>query len=308
MRILVTGGAGFIGSNIADAFAEKGHELFVVDDLSTGRRDNVPKAARFAQVDIRSAEMRSVFQSFAPEVLCHHAAQIDVRKSVADPAFDADVNVVGTLRLLELCREHGTKRVLFASTGGAIYGEQDVHPAPETHPARPVSPYGCAKLAIEQYLHYYRIEHGLLPACLRYANVYGPRQNPHGEAGVVAIFANKLLSGEVPLINGPGEQTRDFVFVGDVVGANVLALERGLVGSYNVGTGIETSVKVLYDTIRAAVGTDVRAKHGPAKVGEQQRSSLDASALRKEGWRPETSLGEGIQKTVDFFRNRTRHP
>jgi UDP-glucose 4-epimerase len=305
MRILVTGGAGFIGSNISDAFLAKGHEVCVLDDLSSGRRENVSTAATFVRDDIRSPEVEKVFASFQPEVLCHHAAQIDVRKSVADPGFDAEVNVVGSLRLLELCRKHGTRRVLFASTGGAIYGEQDVFPAPETHPARPVSPYGCAKLSVEHYLHYYAVEHGIRSTRLRYANVYGPRQNPHGEAGVVAIFVNKLTAGETPVINGAGEQTRDFVFVGDVVAANVLSLEKDLVGEYNVGTGVETSVNTLYDSIRRAMGSSTAAKHVPAKPGEQQRSCLDTTALQKAtGWRPATPLDTGIRATVDYFATR----
>ena len=307
MRIVVTGGAGFIGSNVVDALVARGDEVLVVDDLSSGKEENVPAAARLERRDIRATELRAVFLSFRPEVLCHHAAQIDVRRSVEDPGYDAEVNVVGSLRLLEHCRAAGTRRILFASTGGAIYGEQDVHPATEAHPARPVSPYGCAKLSVEHYLHYYRVEHGFSPVCLRYANVYGPRQNPHGEAGVVAIFANKLLAGEIPTINGAGEQTRDFVFVGDVVRANVLALEKGLVGAFNVGTGVETSVNALYESIRQAAGSPHAALRGPGKPGEQLRSSLDAGALAgATGFRPATALDAGIGLTVDFFRARAR--
>jgi len=303
LRVLVTGGAGFIGSNIADALVAHGHTVLVVDDLSSGRKENVPAAASLVELDIRSPDLRSVVESFRPDVLCHHAAQIDVRRSVADPSYDAEVNVVGTLRLLEHCRAAGTRRILFASTGGAIYGEQEVFPVTETHPARPISPYGVAKLSAEHYLHYYSVEHGLRSTCLRYANVYGPRQNPHGEAGVVAIFTNKLLAGETPVINGTGEQTRDFVFVGDVVQANVLALEKDLVGTYNVGTGVETSVNALYECIRQTLGSDEGALHVPGKPGEQLRSSLDSSALtRATGWRPATGLDAGIARTVAYFR------
>jgi UDP-glucose 4-epimerase len=303
MRVVITGGAGFIGSNIADAFVARGDEVLVLDDLSTGREANVPRAARLEQRDIRSPEAGRALVAFRPDVLCHLAAQLDVRVSVADPCHDADVNVVGTLRLLEACREAGTRRVLFASTGGAIYGEQDVFPCDETHPTRPISPYGCAKLAVEHYLHCYSAMYGFRATCLRYANVYGPRQSPHGEAGVVAIFARKLLSGVVPVINGDGSQTRDFVYVGDVVRANILALEKELSGAYNVGTGVETSVITLYDSIRRAAGSDVAAKHAPAKLGEQMRSSLDASALeRATGFRPRTTLDEGIRATVEYFR------
>jgi len=303
MRILVTGGAGFIGSNLADAFVARGDQVVVLDDLSSGREANVPKAARLERFDIRSPDAARVVETFKPEVLCHLAAQMDVRKSVADPAHDADVNVVGSLRLLEACRAAGTKRVLFASTGGAIYGDQDVYPCDESHPKRPVSPYGVAKLSVEHYLHYYSVVYGFRTTCLRYANVYGPRQSPHGEAGVVAIFTRKLLSGETPIINGTGEQTRDFVFVGDVVRANVLALEKDLAGAYNVGTGVETSVTTLYDSIRRAVGSSVQANHVPSKLGEQMRSCLDAGLLEKStGFRPSTRLDDGIRATVDFFR------
>jgi UDP-glucose 4-epimerase len=306
MRILVTGGAGFIGSNVADAFLERGHEVFVIDDLSTGTRENLPKQARFLEASIAAGECRTAFESFRPDVLCHHAAQIDVRRSVADPAFDAEINVVGSVRLLELCREFGTRRILFASTGGALYGEQDFFPATEGHPTRPISPYGVAKLSVEQYLHYYSVEHGFRAACLRYANVYGPRQNPHGEAGVVAIFASRLLRGEAPTINGDGVQTRDYVFVGDVVRANVLALEKDLSGHYNVGTGVETTVNMLYEAIRGAAGVGIEAKRGPGKPGEQQRSCLDASALeRATGFRPKTPLEDGIKATVEYFRRRS---
>lgn len=305
MRILVTGGAGFIGSNVADAFIEQGHDVSVIDDLSSGTRANLPSKARFLESSIAGSGVRAEFETFRPDVLCHHAAQIDVRRSVADPTFDAEVNIVGTIRLLELCREFGTRRILFASTGGAIYGEQEVHPATEAHPARPISPYGVAKLSVEHYLHYYSVEHGFIAACLRYANVYGPRQNPHGEAGVVAIFTNKLLRGEVPVINGDGLQTRDYVFVGDVVRANLLALEKGLSGSFNVGTGVETSVNRLYEVIRDAAGVKIEALRGPSKRGEQQRSSLDAATLeRATGFRPKTSLSDGIKRTVDYFRSR----
>jgi len=303
MRVLITGGAGFIGSNIADAFVARGDEVVVLDDLSTGREANVPRKARLERHDIRSPGAQKVIETFRPDVLCHLAAQLDVRKSVADPAYDADVNIVGSLKLFEACRAAGTRRVLFSSTGGAIYGEQDTHPCDETHAERPMAPYGVAKLAVEKYLHYYSVVHGFRATCLRYANVYGPRQSPHGEAGVVAIFARKLLSGGVPVINGDGSQTRDFVFVGDVVRANVLSLEKDLTGAYNVGTGVETSVVELYDAICRAVGTNVRAKHAPAKLGEQMRSSLDASSLeRHTGFRPRTPLDEGLSATVDYFR------
>lgn len=303
MRILVTGGAGFIGSHLADALLERGHDIAVLDDLSSGRRANLHPDAKLVELDLRDPKVGGFVASFRPDVLCHYAAQIDVRKSVADPGFDADVNIVATLRLLESCREAGTRRVLFASSGGAIYGVQEFYPATEEHPARPVSPYGCAKLAIEQYLHYYGVQYGFRSTYLRFSNVYGPRQNAHGEAGVIAIFVSKLLAGAAPVINGTGEQTRDFVYVKDVVRANVLALEKDLVGAYNVGTGVETSVSALFEAIRRAVGTDVHATHVPGKPGEQLRSSMKSAALeRATGFRPATSLAEGLAETVRYFR------
>src|SRR5262245_29363542 len=289
MRILITGGAGFIGSNIADAFVERGDDVLVIDDLSTGKEANVPSQARLERRDIRSPEACRAREAFRPDGLCHHAAQLDVRTSVVDPAHDADVNILGSLRLLEACRTVGTRRVLFASTGGAIYGEQDVFPCDETHATRPVSPYGCAKLSVEHYLNYYAAVYGFRTTCLRFANVYGPRQSAHGEAGVVAIFAHKLLAGEIPVINGTGEQTRDFVFVNDVVRANLVALEKDLTGAYNVGTGVETTVLELYASLQRATGVKDPAKHAPAKLGEQMRSSLDAGRLEREGgFRPRT--------------------
>jgi UDP-glucose 4-epimerase len=306
MRILVTGGAGFIGSNITDSLVESGHEVMVLDDFSSGKRENLNPKAKLVELDIRSPEVPGVFASWQPQVLCHHAAQIDVRRSVADPAFDAEVNVVGTLKLLEACRAAGTRRVLFASTGGAIYGEQDAFPATESHATQPLSPYGIAKLSVEHYLNYYGVVHGFRCTCLRYANVYGPRQNAHGEAGVVAIFFSKLFGGHKPVINGSGEQTRDFVFVKDVARANVLALEKDLVGAYNVGTGVETSINTLYDSIRRAAQSSFVAEHVPGKSGEQMRSCLDASALEKAtGFRPKTPLDAGIVETAAHFRKAT---
>ncbi|HZY10966.1 MAG TPA: NAD-dependent epimerase/dehydratase family protein, partial [Bacteroidota bacterium] len=224
MNILVTGGAGFIGSHVADACISSGHSVFIIDDLSMGKREYLNSNAKFLKMDIRDEKVREVFQKEKFDVLIHHAAQMDVRKSVDDPLFDASVNIVGTLNLLENCRSSGVRKFIFASTGGAIYGEQDYFPADETHPVRPCSPYGVSKLSIEKYLNYYHVVYGLNYICLRYANVYGPRQNPHGEAGVVAIFTSKMLSGDQPVINGNGKQTRDYVYVEDVVRANLSAL------------------------------------------------------------------------------------
>lgn len=305
MKILVTGGAGFIGSHVAEAYVAAGHDVVVVDDLSSGKPHQVPKGARFVQMDVRDPKIREVFAAERPELLNHHAAQMDVRRSVADPRFDADVNIMGLLNLLEAGREHGLKRVLFASSGGAAYGEQDEFPAPETHKLEPVSPYGVSKRASELYLSCYRAMYGLEYVAMRYANVYGPRQDPHGEAGVVAIFAVKLLSGERPTINGDGKQTRDYVFVGDLVRANVALAQHDYVGPLNFGTGIETDVNQLFGHIRDACGVDVPEQHGPAKPGEQRRSVISPALAGKViGWRPEVTLADGIRRTVDFFRER----
>jgi UDP-glucose 4-epimerase len=235
--------------------------------------------------------------------VCHQAAQVDVRRSVAEPDHDADVNILGTVRLLENCVRYGVGRFVFASTGGAIYGEQRVFPAPEDHPEHPLSPYGVSKLAAERYLCFYEAHHGLPYVALRYANVYGPRQDPHGEAGVVAIFASRLAAGEACTINGTGEQTRDYVYAGDVARANVLALGEDVPsGAYNVGTGIETSVNELYETMVGLSGRALPAEHGPAKLGEQLRSAVDpAKAERVLGWRPEVGLREGLEKTLAYF-------
>lgn len=304
MRILVTGGAGFIGSNIADAYINEGHEVVIVDDLSSGTLANVNRAAKFIKMDIRDPKIAEIFRENRFDVMNHLAAQMDVRRSVADPLFDSKVNVEGTLNLLENCAKYNVKKVIFSSTGGAIYGEQDYFPADENHPTTPLSPYGIAKLAVEKYLFFYKEVHGLSYVVLRYANVYGPRQNPHGEAGVVAIFTDKMLRGEQPVINGDGKQTRDYVYVGDVVRANVLALKHEESDVFNIGTGIETDVNVLFNRLRVATGAAVEEKHAPAKSGEQMRSVIDASkAKRLLGWEPTMDLDQGIKLTVEFRRS-----
>jgi UDP-glucose 4-epimerase len=302
MRIVLSGGAGFIGSHVAEHLLERGHEVLVVDALSSGRRENVPEGARFFEEDIRSG-CQEIFKEFRPEVLCHQAAQMDVRRSVREPDFDAGINILGTIRLLENCVEHGVRKVVFASTGGAIYGEQLEFPATENHPQYPISPYGVSKLAAERYLHYYRAQYGLPYVALRYSNVYGPRQDPHGEAGVVAIFCRNLAADKVSTINGSGEQTRDYVYVGDVARANVLALENEVPsGAYNIGTGVETNVNRLYELLRDISGKDLPANHGPAKPGEQLRSSISpAWAGRVLGWHPEVKLAAGLEETLRFF-------
>ena len=305
MRILVTGGAGFIASHLVEAFVAAGHQVSVLDDLSSGRRENLSAQATFYQLDVQDAAVGDVFRRERPEVLCHHAAQMDVRRSVADPVFDARVNLVGLLNLMEQGRQHGLRRVLFASTGGAIYGEQEVFPAPETHKTEPVSPYGVAKLASERYLFFYSVAYGISYTALRYANVYGARQNPHGEAGVIAIFTEKLLRGEQPVINGDGKQMRDYIHVADVVRANLAALTAEFSGALNLGTGIETDVNTLFDHLRRLCGSSAPEGHGPPKAGEQRRSVIDSAlAGRVLDWRPQVGLEEGLRQTVAFFRSR----
>jgi len=304
MRVLVTGGAGFIGSHIVDAYLSLGHDVTILDDLSTGRKENLNPRATFFRADIRDADaVEEVFRKNRFDVVNHHAAQMDVRKSVADPVFDASVNLLGVLTLLEAAVRTQVKKVVFASSGGAIYGEQDFFPADESHPTRPISPYGVAKLGTEQYLFYYKAVHGLQYVCLRYANVYGPRQSPEGEAGVVAIFTNKMLKGEEPVINGEGKQTRDYVFAGDVVRANVLALDAPSSDMFNIGTGVETDVNTLFRHLRTLSGSSAREVHGPAKMGEQMRSVLSSAKIAHAlGWKPTVRLEEGLGKTVEYFR------
>lgn len=305
MKILVTGGAGFIGSHIADRYLELGHEVVIVDNLVTGQRENIPKKSTFYETDICDSDLSQIFEKEKPDVVCHQAAQMDVRKSVDDPMYDATVNVLGGLNLFQNCVKHKVKKVIFASTGGAIYGEQDYFPADENHPLRPLSPYGITKLTTEKYLYFYLQTHKLNHTILRYANVYGPRQNPHGEAGVVAIFSTKMLKDEQPIINGDGKQTRDYVYVGDVVAANEIALKTAENKIYNIGTGIETDVNVLFNKIKEAMGKDVPEVHGEAKAGEQLRSVLDNSLIQKEqGWKPSVSLLEGLKMTVEFFKQK----
>ncbi len=305
MRILITGGAGFIASNVADRYISLGHEVVIVDNLVTGRRENVPRQATFIEMDICDAKIANVFATEKPDIVNHHAAQMDVRKSVSDPIYDANVNVLGGLNLLQNCVEHRIKKFIFASTGGAIYGEQDYFPADEKHPLRPLSPYGITKLTTEKYLYFYHQTYSLNYTVLRYANVYGPRQNPHGEAGVVAIFSEKILADEQPVINGDGLQTRDYVYVGDVVQANELVLEKGDQEIYNIGTGIETNVNELFQKIVQTSGKSVPEKHADAKPGEQLRSVLDSSYIRDElKWIPSFNLEEGISQTVNFFKTK----
>ncbi|THJ25173.1 MAG: NAD-dependent epimerase/dehydratase family protein [Nitrospira sp. CG24E] len=305
MKVLVTGGAGFIGSHLVDRLAQEGHEVVVVDNLSTGKRRNLNRAARFYKLDIQSWRLERVFRNERPHMVMHLAAQMDVRKSVEDPIFDAQINVLGMLNMLQQAVRHGVRKVVFSSSGGAIYGEQEIYPAPETHITRPLSPYGISKLCGEQYLSYYQRVSGLQMVNLRYANVYGPRQDPDGEAGVVAIFIQKLLNNEQAIVNGNGRQTRDFVYVEDVVEANLAVMGQEVQGTYNVGTGEETSINDLLRILIAHTGSICKEVHGPAKSGEQARSVIDSNKLRQElSWDPKTELSEGLKRTVDYFRER----
>ena len=304
MKILVTGGAGFIGSHVVDAFAAAGHRVAVVDDLSTGKRARVHREAKLHVMDLRSDRLAEVFQAEQPEVVAHLAAQAAVPRSVSDPAFDASVNVLGGINLLNCCRRFGVRRIIYSSSGGAGYGDTDVLPTPEDHPTRPASPYGITKVTMEMYVSAWGPLFGVSGISLRYANVYGPRQDPEGEAGVVAIFSQRLLKGQTPIINGDGEQTRDYVYVEDVAAANLRALERPEVtGCVNIGTGIETSVNELHRALTRAAGLEVAAQHGPAKPGEQRRSCLSpALAKQRLGWAPSVPLRDGLARTLDFFK------
>jgi UDP-glucose 4-epimerase len=304
-RILVTGGAGFIGSHVADSLIAAGHDVAVVDNLSTGRREFVPAQAQFFHYDINSPEAAELIRSWRPEALVHHAAQMNVRFSVADPVADARDNILGTLNLLQASKDAQVKKVIFASTGGAIYGDEAPIPAKETDTPWPESPYGIAKLAVEHYLRYYQREHGLTAICLRYANVYGPRQNGQGEAGVVAIFIEKFLAGQQPLINGDGLQTRDFVFVGDVVAANLKALDYPRPGTFNIGTGRETDILTIYLQLQAIARSPLGPQHGPGKPGEQRRSALDSTLAREQlAWQPTVALEDGLSRTFTAFSQR----
>lgn len=302
MRILVSGGAGFIGSNIVDAYRAAGHDVAVIDSLVTGLRENVPSDVTLYEADIRDVDrVRAALDEFRPEVLNHHAAHLSVSESVADPRFDADVNTIGFLSLMEAARPY-LKRVIVASSGGVVYGDATQIPTPETYPTQPISPYGVAKLTMEHYLHYYHTQYQVPWVALRYANVYGPRQNPKGETGVIAVFFDQMGSGKQPQILGDGLQTRDYVFVEDVVAANVAALDRGN-GPYNIGSGTETNVIDLYQRLQAAYGSSLPEVFGPARPGEQRRSALDTTRAATDlAWQSNAALDEGLGKTVAWYR------
>jgi UDP-glucose 4-epimerase len=304
MKILVTGGAGFIGSHVVNAFIESGHEVVIVDDLSTGRKSNLNPAARFYQIDIRDPQIEEIFRTEQPDVISHHAAQMDVRRSVADPLFDADVNILGSLKLIEYAKKYAIKKFIYISTGGAVYGEPEYLPCDENHPINPICQYGASKHTVEHYLYMYHVNYGLKYTVLRYPNVYGPRQDPHGEAGVVAIFCGKMLADEQVTINGDGEQTRDYVYVGDCARANVMVADENIAsGIYNLGSGKGTSVNEIFTGLRDITGYKLASVYGPAKVGETRFIYLSADkAARELGWQPTVSLAEGLRKTVDYFR------
>jgi UDP-glucose 4-epimerase len=306
LKALVTGGAGFIASHITDAYVDKGYKVFVLDNLFSGYEKNINPKAEFIKADIGD-DLTKLFEKEKFDLVNHHAAQMDVRKSVADPAFDANTNIIGTINILQNSVKTGVKKFVFASTGGAVYGEQEYFPADEKHSTNPLSPYGISKLAVEKYLHFYGKQYGFNYTILRYANIYGPRQNAMGEAGVVAIFSTKLLKGEEPVINGTGKQTRDYVFVGDVVKANLLVLNDDLNEIYNIGTTKETDVNELFSTLNKIVGKGQNEKHGPAAPGEQMRSVISSEKLfKKFNWKPSTPLNEGLQKTVEYFKQQLK--
>lgn len=305
MRILVTGGAGFIGSHVVDAYLATGHEVLVVDNFATGERHNVPSAAECRDVDIRSPELESVFAAFQPQVVNHHAAQASVPVSVNDPVEDATINVLGTINLLNLSVRHGVGKFVFASTGGAIYGDPEAVPCTEDTPARPLSPYGAAKAAAEVYIGTFHRTFGLDYTILRYGNVYGPRMHFKTQEGLVAaMFASRMLRSEPVTIDWTGEQGRDFVYVGDCATANVAALERGAGGAYNIGTGQGTSINRMFELVAAMTGYSLEPLRGPGRQGDVFRIYLDASKAERElGWRPATDLKTGLRHTVDYFRS-----
>jgi UDP-glucose 4-epimerase len=303
LKILVTGGAGFIGSNLVDALVTLNHDVVVVDNLSSGLRKNLNHKARFYEVDIRDKKLSEVFEQEKPDIVDHHAAQIDVRKSGADPIADAEANILGSLNVITNCVRFNVKRVVYASTGGAIYGDPQYLPADENHPINPISQYGVSKHTVEHYLHLYSIIHGLEYMALRYSNVYGPRQNPYGEAGVVAIFAIQMLTGKQPIIFGPGDKTRDYAHVSDIVNANIVALEKGKNAICNIGTGVETSDQEIFDTLASVLGYKGKPVYAPVRKGEVYRISLECSKARKElGWSPRLSIKEGIAQTAEYYR------
>lgn len=307
MKILVTGGAGFIASHVSDAFLALGHDVAIVDNFASGKRENLPSEAVFHEVDIRDERLGDIFRIERPEVVVHHAAHIEVARSVREPAYDASINILGSLNLLERCREHGVKKVIYAGTGGALVGEPIYIPVDEAHPIDPLAPYGVSKHTVEHYLFTYKANHGIDYTVLRYPNVYGPRQDPHGEAGVVAIFALQMLAGQTPTIFGDGTKTRDYCYVADIAAANVLALNSPLSGVYNLGRGIEVSDLEVFEAVRTAVGSETAARFAPVRPGEVEHIALDSSKAQRElGWTWKVDFAEGVAKAVDFYRDQVK--
>jgi UDP-glucose 4-epimerase len=305
MKVLLTGGAGFIGSWVAEALIADGHEILIIDDLSTGKIQNIPKDAAFAKADIRDrGRLEKIFDDFKPEVVNHHAAQMNVRNSVEDPIFDAQVNILGTINLLELSIKHEINKFMFASTGGAIYGEPEVIPCMEDTLPVPISPYGISKYAVEKYLNYYRAVHGLSRVVLRYSNVYGPRQNPHGEAGVVAIFCDRIKYGNACEVFGDGKQTRDYIYVEDVARANILSLNAEDV-MLNIGTAIETSVNEIISKLKRVTNRNVKVVYSPRRSGEVDRIALEIKRAEELlRWSPHVKLEDGLLKTWEWFSSK----
>ena len=302
MKILLTGGAGFIGSHVADLYIENGHEVVIIDDLSTGHTSNINPQAAFYQLDIRDAGLQKIFEEERPDIINHHAAQMNVRRSIIEPIFDADVNILGSINLLENARKYGVQRFIYISTGGAVYGEPEYLPCDETHPIKPICQYGASKHTVEHYLYMYYENYGLKYTVLRYPNVYGPRQDPHGEAGVVAIFTGQMLEGKQVVINGDGEQERDFVHVIDCAQANLLALTSETVGIFNIGSEKGTTVNQIFSTLREVNGYKKEPLFGPSIVGETQKIYLDASRANTElGWKSNIGLKEGLESTAGYF-------
>ncbi len=309
MKILVTGGAGFIGSHVAERYLSAGWKVAVVDNLSSGRRDNVPEGAAFYELDVRDMEFAEVVAAERPDVISHHAAQMDVRISTTEPAFDADVNIVGSIKVVEAALAAGVKKVIFSSTGGAVYGEPEELPVTEETPARPISQYGCSKLAVERYLYLYNVQRGLDYVALRYPNVYGPRQNPHGEAGVTAIFALKMLDGEPCVIYGDGTESRDYVYIDDVVNAHVLAADGDFNGVLCIGSSKETTVPEIFDELSALTGNDIEPRREPLRPGEIHRICISGVKAKEIlGWEPKVSFNDGLARLVEHIKgNRERY-
>jgi UDP-glucose 4-epimerase len=307
VKILVTGGAGFIASHVSDSFLALGHEVCIVDNFASGKRENLPADAAFYEADIRDENLADVFNAEKPDVVVHHAAHIEVTRSVREPAYDASINILGSLNLFECCRAYGVKKIIYAGTGGALVGEPVYIPVDEAHPIDPLAPYGVSKHTVEHYLYTYKANHGIDYTVLRYPNVYGPRQDPHGEAGVVAIFSLMLLAGQQPTIFGDGSKTRDYCYVGDIAAANVLALNSPLSGVYNLGRGIEVTDLEVFEAVRAAVGSDMDPRYAPVRPGEVEHIALDASKARRElGWDWKIDFKDGVAKAVDFYREQVK--